>query len=100
GYGSTTALLSQLSDPDFACVFLLTGARVSTMLRAIQSYILYDLKRIYVRVDADTARSLVIGLLRQRKASQDNARSQADLLIEAELRGHPSHGLQRLPRLL
>jgi LDH2 family malate/lactate/ureidoglycolate dehydrogenase len=70
------------------------------MLRAIQSYILYDLKRIYVRVDADTARSLVIGLLRQRKASQDNARSQADLLIEAELRGHPSHGLQRLPRLL
>jgi LDH2 family malate/lactate/ureidoglycolate dehydrogenase len=53
-----------------------------------------------VRVDADTARSLTIGLLRQRGASQDNACSQADLLVEAELRGHPSHGLQRLPRLL
>lgn len=70
------------------------------MLRPIQSYILYDFKRIYVRVDADTARSLTIGLLRQRKASQGNARSQADMLTEAELRGHPSHGLQRLPRLL
>ena len=29
-----------------------------------------------------------------------NARLQADLLIEAELRGLPSHGLQRLPRLV
>lgn len=29
-----------------------------------------------------------------------NARIQADLLIEAELRGLPSHGLQRLPRLV
>jgi LDH2 family malate/lactate/ureidoglycolate dehydrogenase len=70
------------------------------MLRPIQSYILYDFKRIYVRVDADTARALAIDLLKQRGASEDNARSQADLLVEAELRGHPSHGLQRLPRLL
>ncbi|MGB3539482.1 MAG: Ldh family oxidoreductase [Mesorhizobium sp.] len=53
-----------------------------------------------MRVDADTARSLAIDLLRQRKASADNACSQADLLVQAELRGHPSHGLQRLPRLL
>ena len=29
-----------------------------------------------------------------------NAQLQADLLIEAELRGLPSHGLQRLPRLV
>lgn len=32
--------------------------------------------------------------------SKDNALLQADLLIEAELRGLPSHGLQRLPRLI
>ncbi len=34
------------------------------------------------------------------EVTRDGARLQADLLIEAELRGLPSHGLQRLPRLV
>lgn len=38
-------------------------------------------------------------LLRQ-GVTLSNARIQTDLLIEAELRGLPSHGLQRLPRLV
>ncbi len=48
----------------------------------------------------DELRSLAEALLRQRGVPADGARLQADLLIEAELRGHPSHGLQRLPRLI
>ncbi len=38
--------------------------------------------------------------LESHEVSKANARLQADLLIEAELRGLPSHGLQRLPRLI
>lgn len=53
-----------------------------------------------MKIGADTARSLAVDLLRQRDASARNALLQADQLVEAELRGHPSHGLQRLPRLL
>nr|WP_240804495.1 Ldh family oxidoreductase [Qingshengfaniella alkalisoli] len=34
------------------------------------------------------------------RVAPSHARIQADLLIEAELRGLPSHGLQRLPRLV
>lgn len=45
-------------------------------------------------------RDLTIDLLQRRGTPSDNARLQADLLLEAELRGLPSHGLQRLPLLL
>lgn len=45
-------------------------------------------------------RRLAVALLRGRGASASTAWLQADLLIEAELRGLPSHGVQRLPRLL
>lgn len=39
-------------------------------------------------------------LLQQRHAPAGHAALQARVLVEAELKGHPSHGLQRLPRLL
>jgi LDH2 family malate/lactate/ureidoglycolate dehydrogenase len=45
-------------------------------------------------------RRLATALLNQRGAPAAAAWLQADLLIEAELRGLPSHGLMRLPRLL
>ncbi|MFL9503728.1 Ldh family oxidoreductase, partial (plasmid) [Rhodopseudomonas palustris] len=45
-------------------------------------------------------RRLATALLDQRGAPAAAAWLQADLLIEAELRGLPSHGLMRLPRLL
>jgi len=39
-------------------------------------------------------------LLLQRGAPAAHARLQAQVLVDAELKGHPSHGLRRLPRLL
>lgn len=45
-------------------------------------------------------RELAVTLLERRNAPTESARLQADLLIEAELRGLPSHGLQRLPLIL
>lgn len=51
-------------------------------------------------VSADQLRTMAVTLLERRGASVDNAMLQVDLLMEAELRGLPSHGLQRLPRLL
>lgn len=39
-------------------------------------------------------------ILQDRGAPPRHAELQAELLIEAELRGHPSHGLLRLPRLV
>lgn len=45
-------------------------------------------------------RELAVTLLERRNAPSESARLQADLLLEAELRGLPSHGLQRLPLLL
>ena len=53
-----------------------------------------------MKVEAGQALSLATELLEARGAEHSNARLQAELLVEAELRGHPSHGLQRLPRLL
>lgn len=52
------------------------------------------------RVGAEEARELATALLVQFGAPTHHAHLQADLLVEAELRGHPSHGLLRLPRLL
>lgn len=53
-----------------------------------------------MRVAELNLRRLATGLLEERGAPPMVAWLQADLLIEAELRGLPSHGLQRLPRLL
>jgi L-2-hydroxycarboxylate dehydrogenase (NAD+) len=44
----------------------------------------------------DTSRALLAGA----GVPDDAAELQLDLLVEAELRGHPSHGLLRLPRIL
>lgn len=48
----------------------------------------------------DELRQLAVTALERRGAPPKKAQLQADLLIEAELRGLPSHGVQRLPRLL
>lgn len=45
-------------------------------------------------------RHLATALLEGRGVPSDNASLQADVLLEAELRGPPSHGLQRLPLIL
>jgi LDH2 family malate/lactate/ureidoglycolate dehydrogenase len=44
--------------------------------------------------------AVAVNLLESRNALADNAFLQAYVLVEAELKGHPSHGLQRLPRIL
>lgn len=48
----------------------------------------------------DRLMAVAVQLSERRVAPSEAARIQADLLIEAELRGWPSHGIQRLPRLL
>ncbi|GGH61521.1 Ldh family oxidoreductase [Frigidibacter albus] len=53
-----------------------------------------------MRVTEPVLRRLAVDLLEAHGAPPEAAWLQADLLIEAELRGLPSHGLQRLPRLL
>ncbi len=53
-----------------------------------------------IRISESSLRQLATGLLAERGAPPTAAWLQADVLIEAELRGLPSHGLQRLPRLL
>ncbi|KXF78126.1 dehydrogenase [Paramesorhizobium deserti] len=53
-----------------------------------------------MKLPADRLRKLATALLESRGASAESARLQTDLLLEAELRGLPSHGLQRLPLLL
>ncbi|MCR4265219.1 Ldh family oxidoreductase [Nitratireductor sp. ZSWI3] len=51
-------------------------------------------------VSAGHLRELAEKALLAQRVTLSNARIQADLLIEAELRGLPSHGVQRLPRLV
>lgn len=51
-------------------------------------------------VSAERLRKLAIAELEKRGAPPEWSRLQADLFIEAELRGLSSHGLQRLPLLL
>ncbi|MFB2553068.1 Ldh family oxidoreductase [Ensifer soli] len=53
-----------------------------------------------MRMQPDRLTALAADLIARRGAPPDHARLQADLLVEAELRGLPSHGLQRLPLLL
>jgi LDH2 family malate/lactate/ureidoglycolate dehydrogenase len=50
-----------------------------------------------VRIDAAQERALIVDVLRQLGASPDEASDQATVLVEGDLRGRPSHGVQRLP---
>jgi len=55
---------------------------------------------LVVQVSETSLRGLCTGLLEVWGVPSEAARLQAELLIEAELRGLPSHGVMRLPRLL
>ena len=52
------------------------------------------------RLNAQSVLSVATDLLKQAGASDAHAALQAGILVEAEMRGHPSHGVMRLPRLL
>jgi len=47
----------------------------------------------------DQVRDVIVDVLTALETPEENARTQADWLVEADLRGHPSHGLQRLPTI-
>lgn len=51
-------------------------------------------------VTADSERELIEDVLRAHGATPDEARQQALVLVEADLRGQSSHGLQRVPMLV
>ena len=53
-----------------------------------------------MRVLSGQARDVAEALLAAAGAPLPHAQIQAEHLVDAEMRGHPSHGLQRLPRLL
>jgi LDH2 family malate/lactate/ureidoglycolate dehydrogenase len=53
-----------------------------------------------VIVDADAVRAAVTAVLVRAGAVPDEAATQTEHLVEAELRGHPSHGIRRLPVLV
>lgn len=52
-----------------------------------------------MKVSPDEAMEASVGILRGLGVPEPSARLQADVLVDAELRGHPSHGLLRLPRI-
>jgi L-2-hydroxycarboxylate dehydrogenase (NAD+) len=49
-----------------------------------------------VTIDAAQERALIVDVLRQLGANEAEAADQASALVEADLRGRPSHGVQRL----
>src|ERR1700686_715478 len=51
-------------------------------------------------VSSEDERALIVHVLRKLGANQKESSIQADVLTEADLRGHHSHGLQRLPVLV
>lgn len=51
-------------------------------------------------IDIELERRVIIGVLTVLGATPVAAGAQADVLVEGDLRGHPSHGLQRLPMLV
>jgi LDH2 family malate/lactate/ureidoglycolate dehydrogenase len=53
-----------------------------------------------MKVTHEDALQLATALLEDRQTPPAHAALQAKVLVEAELKGHPSHGLQRLPRIL
>ena len=52
------------------------------------------------RISATDAVAMATAALSVAGAGEDTAHAQAAHLVEAELRGHPSHGLRRLPILV
>jgi L-2-hydroxycarboxylate dehydrogenase (NAD+) len=48
-------------------------------------------------IEAHREKALIVSVIRALGARTAEASLQADLLVEADLRGHASHGLQRLP---
>src|ERR1700722_7584177 len=50
-------------------------------------------------VSSEDERAIIIHVLAKLGASEQERTIQADVLTEADLRGHHSHGLQRLPVL-
>jgi L-2-hydroxycarboxylate dehydrogenase (NAD+) len=50
-----------------------------------------------VRIDAAEERALIHEVLCQLGAGAEEAADQTRVLVEGDLRGHPSHGIQRLP---
>jgi LDH2 family malate/lactate/ureidoglycolate dehydrogenase len=50
-----------------------------------------------IRIDAAQERDLIVDVLRKLGAGEDGAADQARVLVVGDLRGRPSHGLQRLP---
>ena len=75
---------------------------VANKISYVKYNIIYDLMwdLTTMKLSVERLRRMAVGLLEKRGASPRNAWLQADLLIEAELRGLSSHGLQRLPLLL
>jgi len=53
-----------------------------------------------VDVPADRLRDAVVQILVGEGATRADALQQADVLVEGDLRGHPSHGVRRLPVLV
>jgi LDH2 family malate/lactate/ureidoglycolate dehydrogenase len=51
-------------------------------------------------ISADAETALIEDVLRAHGATPEEADRQAYVLVEADLRGHPSHGLQRVPMLV
>lgn len=53
-----------------------------------------------MKIREGMATALCAAVLEERKVLEKNAFLQASVLVSAEMKGHPSHGLQRLPRLV
>jgi LDH2 family malate/lactate/ureidoglycolate dehydrogenase len=53
-----------------------------------------------MKIEAETAREIVASALERVGVGTEAATIQARWLVEGELRGHPSHGIQRLPVLV
>lgn len=53
-----------------------------------------------MRISEAEALGLAVRLLEERGAPPDNAALQARVLVTADMKGHPSHGLYRLPQLI
>ena len=58
-----------------------------------------DVRPGVVRVSRDEEHALIVAVLARHGATAGDAAVQADMLVEADLRGHASHGIRRLPVL-
>lgn len=68
-------------------------------MMAIRSYWICG-RCVITRVDVAAAHALVVRILMAVGAPAEFAGQQADVLIDGELRGHPSHGLLRLRNIV